>query len=89
MWAVLSGLVEGKRYHPAQKCVNVLEQLIENFTVSGELVIDPFMGSGQTMIACRNLKRRGLGIELNKDHYSTAVYLVTDDQWEASNGPMV
>jgi site-specific DNA-methyltransferase (adenine-specific) len=85
MWAVLPGTVEGKRYHPAQKCVNVLEQLIENFTVPGELVIDPFMGSGQTMIACRNLKRRGLGIELNKDHYSTAVYLVTEEP----NGPVV
>ncbi|MFA5132922.1 MAG: DNA methyltransferase [Candidatus Paceibacterota bacterium] len=78
MWAVISGLVEGKRYHTAQKCTDVLKQLIQNFTVENELVIDPFMGSGQTMLACRALKRRGLGIEKEPDHYHTAIYLMEE-----------
>lgn len=78
MWAVVSGLISGKRYHPAQKPVEVLQQLVENFTVAGELVIDPFMGSGSVMQACRNSNRRGLGIELSADHYHTAIYLLEE-----------
>lgn len=84
MWSVIEGLVEGKRYHPAQKSIHVLKQLISNFTVEGELVIDPFMGSGQTMLACQELNRTGLGIEIDRDHYHTAVYLL-----EEQHGSMV
>jgi len=80
MWSVIEGQVEGKRYHPAQKCISVLTQLIENFTVKGELIIDPFMGGGSTMLACKQTNRCGIGIELSKDYYSTAIFSIEDQQ---------
>jgi site-specific DNA-methyltransferase (adenine-specific) len=80
MWAVIMDNIEGRtRYHTAQKSIPVLSELISNFSVENELIIDPFMGSGQTMLACKQTTRRGLGIELDKGHYHTAVYLLSED----------
>ena len=53
--------------HPTQKSRILMEELIGIHTNKGDLIIDPFMGSGTTGIAAINLKRRFLGIEKNKD----------------------
>lgn len=74
MFSIIQGLVEGKRVHSAQKCIVVLSELINNFTVPGELIIDPFMGCGSTMLACKQTGRRGIGIELTSDQYHNAVF---------------
>ena len=76
MFAVISDVLVGKRDHPAQKSVHVLSELIKNFSVEHDIVIDPFMGSGSTLLACHVTGRRGLGIERDLDSYSTAVYLM-------------
>ena len=55
--------------HPAQKPVELLEQLIKDSTNEGDTVLDCFMGSGSTMEACVNTGRKGIGIELSKDYY--------------------
>ena len=60
------------RLHPTQKPVNVLERLIEIFTDEGDVVIDPCVGSGSTLIAARNLKRHSYGFEIEKDFFTKA-----------------
>jgi site-specific DNA-methyltransferase (adenine-specific) len=48
----------GNRIHPTQKPVSALVPLIESFSAPGELVLDPFCGSGSTLVAARRLGRR-------------------------------
>lgn len=56
----------GKSYHPAQKSVSICKKLIENSTVEGETVLDPFCGSGTTLVAAEKLDRNWIGIELEE-----------------------
>lgn len=58
--------------HPTQKPVALLEYLVETYTKEGDLVIDMTMGSGSTGVACRNLNRNFIGIELNKEYFDIA-----------------
>ena len=60
-------------YHPTQKPVLLLEDLIKTFSNEWDLVVDLTMGSGSTMVACRNTNRRGIGIEMNKDYYNISL----------------
>ncbi len=53
-----------KALHPATFAENDVARLIELFSKPGELVLDPFLGSGSTLIACMMTGRRGVGIEL-------------------------
>ncbi len=53
----------GNRHHPTQKAVEVIKPLIEAFSNPGELVLDPFLGSGTTALAAQRSERRYLGIE--------------------------
>lgn len=53
-----------KAQHPATFGETDIEQIISLFTKSGETVLDPFLGSGSTLIACASTGRRGIGIEL-------------------------
>ena len=61
------------KVHPTQKPVELLEYLIKTYTLEGELVLDNTMGSGSTMVACKNTNRRGVGIEKEKKYYDIAV----------------
>lgn len=61
-----------RKIHPTQKPVKLLEKLIEIFSDEGDIVIDPCAGSGSTLIACSNKKRRGYGFEIKKDFYKQA-----------------
>lgn len=56
-------------YHPTQKPVELLEYLIKTYTNKGETVLDCTMGSGSTGVACKNLGRNFVGIELNKEYF--------------------
>ena len=59
-------------YHPTQKPVILLEDLIKTFSNHGNLVVDMTMGSGTTGVACKNLNRNFIGIELDKDYFEIA-----------------
>lgn len=52
-----------QRCHKTQKPIRLMRQLVELFSNSGELVLDPFAGSGTTGVACKQLGRRFLGCE--------------------------
>lgn len=54
---------EEKRYHPTQKPVKLIERIIKASTNKYNIVLDPFMGSGSTTLACLNLARHYIGIE--------------------------
>ena len=63
--------VENK-LHPSEKPVKLMEIFICNSSKSGDTVLDPFMGSGTTAIACINTNRNYIGFELNKEYYELA-----------------
>jgi len=62
----------GKKVHPTEKPVDLMRIFIENSTANGEVVLDPFMGSGSTGIACVNTGRRFIGMELDSGYFETA-----------------
>lgn len=62
-----------KRYgHPTIKPLNIIKTLIENSTKPGEIVLDPFLGSGTTAAACLKTGRRYIGFEKNPAYFETA-----------------
>ena len=61
-----------KGLHPTQKPLGLLEYLVKTFTNSSQTVLDPFMGSGTTGIACKQLERNFIGIELDDNYFKTA-----------------
>ncbi len=58
--------------HPTQKPVALLEYLIKTYTEEGQTVLDPTMGSGSTGVACANLNRKFIGIEMDADYFAIA-----------------
>lgn len=58
--------------HPTQKPVRLMEYLISTYTNEGDTVLDFAMGSGTTGVACKNLNRKFIGIELDKDYFDIA-----------------
>ena len=60
------------RVHPTQKPVALLEYLIKTYTNENETVLDNCMGSGSTGVACKNLNRNFIGIELDPEYFKIA-----------------
>lgn len=59
-------------YHPTQKPVSLLEYLIKTYTNEGDVVLDNCMGSGSTGVACKKIKRKFIGIEIDKKYFKIA-----------------
>jgi len=64
---------EGKTVHPTQKPVALMEYLIKTYTNEGETVLDFTAGSFTTGVACVNINRNFIGIELDKDYFDIGV----------------
>jgi site-specific DNA-methyltransferase (adenine-specific) len=64
--------VDKSGYHPTQKPILLMEYLIRTYTNENELVLDFTMGSGTTGVACKNLNRDFIGIEIDKDYFEIA-----------------
>lgn len=58
-----------KRYHPTQKPTELVQMLIEQFTEPGQIVCDPFLGSGTTAVAAVKTGRHYIGYEINPDYF--------------------
>lgn len=56
--------------HITVKPIALMEHLIKLFSKEGSIVLDPFLGSGTTAVACKNTNRRCIGIELNEEYYN-------------------
>ena len=63
--------------HPTLKTIKLMEWIILLTTDENDLIIDPYMGSGSTLIAARNLNRRAIGIEIEERHCKTAIDRLT------------
>lgn len=59
--------------HPAPFPLELPLRCIKLFSFEGDLVLDPFVGSGTTMVACKMLNRRGLGIDIDRSYLEIAV----------------
>ena len=60
------------KVHPTQKPVPLFEYLIKTYTNEGETILDNCMGSGTTGVACKNLNRNFIGMELDKEYFEIA-----------------
>lgn len=61
-----------KKIHPTQKPLGLLKRLISIFTDEGDVVIDPVAGSGSTLIAAIELRRKAYGFEIKKEYHKLA-----------------
>lgn len=75
--------VDNKK-HPSEKPIKLMETLIRNSSNENNIVLDPFMGSGTTGVACRNLNRNFIGMELDENYYKIACERINNTQDKAS-----
>lgn len=65
--------------HPAPFMIKDIEKLISMFTKQGMTVLDPFVGSGTTLIAASNLGRKGIGIDLNEEYHQLFIERIAEN----------
>ena len=65
--------------HPTQKPIDLIRTFVSASTNESDIVLDPFMGSGTTAIACHRSKRHWVGFELNKEYYDKAMRRIKDE----------
>lgn len=71
---------DGSNIHDSQKPVPLMSVLIRNSSQAGQLVLDPFVGSGTTALACIKEKRRFVGFEINPEYYDIAKKRIDGEQ---------
>lgn len=62
----------GNKLHPTEKPVELLQHLIKNSSQESDIVLDPFAGSGSTLLAAQKLKRQYIGCEIDQKYYEIA-----------------
>lgn len=68
----IPNILGGKKTHPTEKPVELNEIFISNSSDEGETVLDPFMGTGSCGVACKNLARNFIGIEIDEKYFNIA-----------------
>ena len=77
---VMDWTCTGNTLHPTQKSIAILKPIIETFSKPGDLILDPFAGSGSTCVAAQQIGRAYIGIELDPTHYETASSRVSSER---------
>lgn len=70
-----------KRVHPTQKPVGLFSEIIKDYVIGDGIVLDPFLGSGSTLIACEKTNRRCFGMEIDPVYVDVIV-----ERWEKYTG---
>lgn len=76
--------IRGNKCHPTEKPVKLMQILIENSTQEDELVLDPFAGSGSTLLACIRSKRHYIGCEIDEHYFEIAKERIKNEQRQLS-----
>lgn len=61
-----------RRYHPTQKPLKLIRRLVSASSNEGDIVLDPFVGAGSTVLGCLPLHRHYIGFEINKEYFGIA-----------------
>ena len=77
----------GFHVHPTQKPAALMRWIVDRWTKPGDLVLDPYMGSGPVAQACHELGRRYVGIELVEDYCRVAVSRLAQQTLDLEVGP--
>jgi site-specific DNA-methyltransferase (adenine-specific) len=80
----IKSMEPGSNVHPTQKPVALMEYLIKTYTNEGETVLDFVMGSGTTGVACKNLNRNFICIELDAKYYRIAEERICNHERETT-----
>lgn len=83
IWEIAS--VRSNNVHPAMFPIQLASRVIKLYTDEGDVVLDPFLGSGTTAIAAIKLNRKFIGIEKMKQYFDIASKNVKEAQYEAEN----
>ena len=76
------------KLHITQKPLDFIEMLVTNSSKPNDLILDPFMGSGTTAIACMNTNRNFIGFEMDKGYYDIACKRIEDHKEETNDLPV-
>ena len=77
--------VQRSALHPTQKPLALIEELVKTYTNEMNTVLDSCMGSGTTGVACRNLNRNFIGIEINEKYFKIAEQRIMEDTKSPKN----
>ena len=80
LWSGMIKQKPEKRYHPTQKPLALMLWVLENYTKPNDLILDPFMGSGTTGVACVQTGRRFIGVEISEKYFRIARQRIEDAQ---------
>lgn len=80
LWKIMPPRKDEKKFgkHPTQKPISLLNRIIEAATNEGDTVLDPFVGSGTTAVACINYNRKFIGIDADEDYLAIAKLRIND-----------
>lgn len=82
MWNGMIKQMPEERYHPTQKPLSLMVWVLENYTQPGDTILDPFMGSGTTGVACVKTGRNFIGIEIDPGYYAIAERRIAEAQYQ-------
>lgn len=66
-------MAEARIGHPCPRPLNTVMYIVENYSVSRETILDPFAGSGTTLVAAKRLGRKAIGIEISEKYCRIAI----------------
>jgi len=78
LWLINREVIKHKTYHGAKFPKKLVEKIIKNFSKEKEIILDPFIGSGTTAIACLENNRNYIGFEISKEYCDLANKRIND-----------